>query len=587
MCKVKNQKIWRNIFFILGLLIVVCYAIPYLILGDNSYVQMHDQLDGEVLNYIYQAKYLFSNSSIIPEFMGGMNKIAMTPPAPLFVLIFKVFSPFASYVIIHMLCIGVAFSGMYFLLQKLSVKSGIAFLVAMLFCFLPFYPTYGLSIPGQAFLVLSFYHLYHNQNIKRSFIYIAIYALASSFTLTGFAILMCGGIYLIYLLLRNKKKEFLISFFGVLILLGVYIITNFSLLINLLNPNSDFVSHRVEMVLHSSPSILKLFWNLFIYGISYAEAYQKLIFIFIILILSIYGISLLLTRIFKTKQIMSQTQINLIKQIGFLLLFCVILSMIGAILQSEGIVGIRENMGGFVKTFQFSRVLWLAPTAWYLMLGLSLQLAVEKIGNGKTLMKAICVMIPVFILTNGIYKANPIYHNLRLWLYPNTYDMLTWKDAYAEDVFAQIDSYIGQDKSTYKTVSLGIYPSAALYNGFYCLDGYSNNYQLEYKHEFRKIIARELEKNEENRVYFDLWGNRCYLLTTETNGQMMIPKTSSLEFEHLDINCEQLIEMNAKYLFSSSKIVNAEELGLVLTREEPFVTDESYYQVWLYEIKSE
>ncbi|MBO5281674.1 MAG: hypothetical protein J6B43_00890, partial [Lachnospiraceae bacterium] len=60
-------------------------------------------------------------------------------------------------------------------------------------------------------------------------------------------------------------------------------------------------------------------------------------------------------------------------------------------------------------------------------------------------------------------------------------------------------------------MSLGITPAAALYNGFYCLDGYSNLYPLEYKHEFREIIARELEKSEGVRVYFDAWGNRCYL----------------------------------------------------------------------------
>lgn len=42
-------------------------------------------------------------------------------------------------------------------------------------------------------------------------------------------------------------------------------------------------------------------------------------------------------------------------------------------------------------------------------------------------------------------------------------------------------------------------------HGFYTVDGYSNNYPLEYKHRFREVIAAELEKNEEVRVYFDLW----------------------------------------------------------------------------------
>ena len=65
-------KFKDKICILMGLLIVSIMIIPYFILGTNSYVEIHDQLDGEVLNYIYHAKY-FLKGNRIPEFMGGMS----------------------------------------------------------------------------------------------------------------------------------------------------------------------------------------------------------------------------------------------------------------------------------------------------------------------------------------------------------------------------------------------------------------------------------------------------------------------------------------------------------------------------------
>lgn len=58
----------------------------------------------------------------------------------------------------------------------------------------------------------------------------------------------------------------------------------------------------------------------------------------------------------------------------------------------------------------------------------------------------------------------------------------------------EIDDAIGRDKSTYRVAHLGISPAPSLMHGFYTVDGYSNNYSLEYKHRFREVIAAELEK---------------------------------------------------------------------------------------------
>ena len=87
---------------------------------------------------------------------------------------------------------------------------------------------------------------------------------------------------------------------------------------------------------------------------------------------------------------------------------------------------------------------------------------------------------------------------------------MSFRDYYAIDVLDQVQEYLydnfGERPEDYRVVSLGIDPAAALYHGFYCLDGYSNNYSLEYKHRFRKIIAPELAKSEYLEDNFDHWG---------------------------------------------------------------------------------
>ena len=142
----------------------------------------------------------------------------------------------------------------------------------------------------------------------------------------------------------------------------------------------------------------------------------------------------------------------------------------------------------------------------------------------------------------------------------------------------------GQVKEEYRVASLGMCPAVALEAGFYTIDGYSNNYSLEYKHEFRKIIEKELEKCPEMQVYFDTWGSRCYLFTEESQNYCYLAKGADFRYQKLELNTEKMKELGCKYLFSAAEIEkgNAGRLGLKLFGV--FETEESYYRVWVYEL---
>lgn len=57
-----GQKLHR-VWFFLGLAAVAVMAVPYLLLGEDAVINYHDQLDGELIAYILQARHLFRGTA--------------------------------------------------------------------------------------------------------------------------------------------------------------------------------------------------------------------------------------------------------------------------------------------------------------------------------------------------------------------------------------------------------------------------------------------------------------------------------------------------------------------------------------------
>ncbi len=123
-----------------------------------------------------------------------------------------------------------------------------------------------------------------------------------------------------------------------------------------------------------------------------------------------------------------------------------------------------------------------------------------------------------------------------------------------------------------------------MYNGFWTINGLGNNYSLDYKHRFRKIIAKELEKDEWIHNYFDRAGSRCFLYCHELGKQCLCTKHHPIRrVEHLEIDTVALRQIGAEYILSAVDIVNYKSLGLKL--ERVFERDDSPWQIYLYSIE--
>ncbi len=614
----KLWEIWNHIrrkdavWVLLGLLAVSLIALPYAVLGEGCYVQVHDQLDGEVLNYMYQARYL-GRGNVIPQFMNGMDKASMLPPAPLGVLLYKFFSPFTAFAVMHWLCLLAGFLGMYALGKKLGLRATVSWAVGCVFCYIPFYPVYGLAALGQPMLTLCGLRLAEeteSKTVKRRrwagcYLGIALFAACSSLTLVGYVWVAAGLLWTAYLALRGKRGKTgygpaLRVGGGTLTLLATYLVLNADLLRSF--TGKGFATHRQEMVLRTAGHPLASLRELFFSGGSYSPVYSAGILAAAVLL----ALAVLLCR---DKKSGASGRLGAAWSLIGLVCLCALL----AVLWNCGqVVSLRLSVGGMVTYFQADRIYWCFPFMWMLVLGHVLE-GVCLLGECRTvsagagtreegglsagrtwdrqwprLAACICCLLLLGIEGFQILRDSTLNKNMRLMLLDG-YRQVTWESIFMEDVFSRIDGAIGEDKEKYSVVSLGIYPSVALYHGYTCADGYSNNYDLKYKHRFRGVMARELEENEETRRYFDEWGNRLYLAGAPYGINGMVAKGQS-GYVDLDYDLDAMNALRIRYLLAAAPVElspasrEQTDLTLELVEGSPFTEENAYYQVWLYRI---
>jgi hypothetical protein len=127
-----------------------------------------------------------------------------------------------------------------------------------------------------------------------------------------------------------------------------------------------------------------------------------------------------------------------------------------------------------------------------------------------------------------------------------------------------------------------MHPSVTEFNGFYTLDGYLSTYPLSYKLQFRRIIAKELDKDATIRDYFDGWGNRCYVFTSEFGIDSLFPGKDHKILHNLQLDTGQLRAMGGEYVISAAYIENSEQHGLRF--EKQFSSPGSFWDIYLYEV---
>lgn len=573
----KQNKIW----FLAGMAAVLAAVLPVLLLGEDAIFTYHDQLDGEVIAYCLQARHLFQGS-ILPEFMNGASKTALTLPAPACVLLFL--TQDACLGLTVMLAAGrlTGYVGMTLLAGEVTKNHRAAVLTGVLFAWLPFLPVYGLSQFGIPLLFWGILQLRKGRHTAGVYLYTALFGLTSSLVLVGFGLLGMGVLWLLWCLWR-ERESLRRSLCAWLLLLAVYVAENLRLLAELFGSGQGAVSHKTEYAL-TAASFREELVQYLTRGGQHSEDYHLLLVAFALA-------AGLLGFLRRTPGIR-----RLQRAIAVCLGWNVFFALAAACWNSAPGVLLRGRLSA-LGAFQLDRLLWIAPCFWYLLFACGLTVCLESCsgadaGRGIRIAgRASAGVLTLAALVTGgqILLEGDVKLNVQKLRNPD-YGILSLREYYALGVMEQVEAYLrettGQEQEEYRVVSLGIDPAAALYAGFYCLDGYSNNYSLEYKHAFREILTPELERSDYLRAYFDEWGNRCYLFSSECPGYYTIEK-GGFYFQDYRLDTEALARLGGNYLFSAAYIANAQEQGLQLMREEPFETEESYYRIYVYRVKEQ
>lgn len=190
-----------------------------------------------------------------------------------------------------------------------------------------------------------------------------------------------------------------------------------------------------------------------------------------------------------------------------------------------------------------------------------------------------------FMILSTLNNDNEIRYFVKKTIFPNNNSISqpSLGEFYDKKLFDQIEGSIANNKrNEYKIVCLGIFPSVLEYNGYHTLDSYIQEYPLSYKHQFREIISKELDKSEDLKDYFDNWGSRCYIFSSELNRDYLWGKERDGKVTNLEISTEKLKELDCSYIFSAVEIENHENLNLQLIGE--YTTSESYWNIYVYKV---
>lgn len=549
----------RNILLFLIFSLLLMYLLPFFVMGENSYIRIHDNLDSNVVWFkiLAESGQIFDNSnSVIQSFMGGTPRISFGSEFNFILWLYYFFEPFLAYVINIFLIHLIAFLGMYLLLKKYIFNSSEQYfyllLISLLFALLPFWPSGGLSVAGLPIATYSFLNFRNRTQSKYDFLILFLIPFYSSLVLSFMFYISLLFMFWIYDFIQGKRNYIFLA--SIFIFSLLYLLVEYRLVQSIL-VGSNFISHRVERLelYVDFMTAIKHSVRHIILGHSAHAASEHIFTIIIIIIAFVVQV--------KTKM--------LNKLFIILILLHFTISIWFGFWDYEGWREIKDKFKILLQ-LDLARYFFLTPLIWYVLLAVSVNEIIKT--TNKTIIN-IVISLLLFQVIFLFYKGE--------YIQEYKLSKISYSKFFAKKQFKEISDYIGLDHSEYRVVSLGMHPSIAQYNDFHTIDGYIALYLLEYKHIFRRVIAKELNKSEKLKKYYDNWGSRVYLFSSELQ-KNYLNTNENIKNINIEFDYKELLKMNCKYVFSAVKINNEKVNHIEFLKK--FDSQESAWTIYLYKV---
>jgi hypothetical protein len=551
--EIKKER--RLILF--ALLVLAIYLSPLFILQENAHIRVHDNLDSNLAWYkvLAESGEMFGAiDSSIPQIINGVPRNTFGTEYSIIVWLHAIFPTMIAYGISQALTRVVAFWGMYLLLKRHFLPGEqwlfLQVATALAFALTPFWPSGMLSTLGMPLALWAFLSIRNGEGTTREYIVLTLLPFYASIVLGFFFFLSAMGILWLVDVMRGRgwNLRFLLA---IAYMTVIFMLVEYRLVYSFLfstEPNS-----RDEYFHAALP-----FWRAVRLTIkNYVLGHTHVMTVHGLIILPVTFIAF----IFVCKR-------KLWKQNRLFVFFFILnflLSLWYAFWFYKGWLPLTKIFH-FMDTFNFARYHFLRPMVIYVDFALALMILSKQ---GLSWSKTAKVLAVLQILVLGLFNDEIIYHKKP-----------TVKEFYAVELFEEVKAHIGLEPKDYRVASIGIHPAISQYNGFYTIDTYNNFYPLTYKHQFRKLIEKELDKNKTIRKYFDTWGGRCYIFTAQFGKRYMIKKDSKRQLKDFEFNTEVFKEMGGRYIFSAIPINNAEKNKLTL--EKVFESKSAAWKIYLY-----
>ncbi len=546
----KSLKQVSKLHLVPGIIITI-YFLPYIILGENANILIHDNLDSNIawVKILLDNNLAFANPNItVHQIFDGLKLANLYAYSDLSLFIFKIFGIYDGYVINKVIMCLVAYFGMFFLLKNYykthNKNDFIIISVSLLFSLLPFW-SFQISVSGIPLVFYAFINILKRDYRIKNWIIIVFYGSYSSLVLTGIFIFFILGSILVYDFYKNKRIN--IKFILASILLGcVYLISHYPVISNFLVCN-DVVMHRNEFY-KSSIGLLEALNNsfrIFAEGQNHAHSRHMIFLIFFIIFVS---------------------RIKFDNTTKLLISFLVLTSLFYGLKDYHYFQPIVKKFTEKIP-LQLQRFHTLHPFVWYLLLAIVLQRFNLTCKKDKIIVYTILIIQFIFLVTQ-----HELIYNINKPTYAQFYD---------KELFDKVKSTINEPVEQYKIANVGLHPAITQFNGFYTVDGYVTNYPLKYKNKFRNVIEDEINRDEGIKSYFDNWGSRCYAFSSELKRKFL--NNNHKEIEYLLFDYSALKNLGCKYIISTTSIntTNNTELSYIskLTGE--------YWNIYIYKIISD
>lgn len=564
--KKEGLGIFHMKYFWIGIIILISpYSIWYF-LNTDSYITIHDNLDSEMvyIKLLLESGNLFGFNlhGKIPQIMNGIERSFMRSGFNFTFVLFKFLPPVFAYITNHLIVHLIGFIGMYLFSKKYLLKGNeiLAASISLCFGFVSYYHVpFGISIAGQPLLLFAFLNLLEPKPKVYNWFIILLFPFYSFLpvTLPFFIPILIG--FGIWNYRQTGKIPYLFSV-GVIGLCFINVMVEFNIVYSTFF--GDVVSHRTEFNKAVSPdyfTIKELLSTIF-------DEIKKTHYHSGFFITTPIIFALLLRRIFQNKYD---------KKIKLIIWHILGVTIWGFLIKY---VMFTEGHPNFLDSFNVDRFYYLLPFLWLILLG---RLLVDFDWN-RFIQKTSGIVILVITGYNIINGNDELIKNFEI-LKSEQLLVPTYSQYYDTILFEEIERTIGTENvKSSNVLCLGFVPNIAQLNGFNTLDSYQNNYSLEYKHQFRKIIKEEIDRSEYIRKYFDEWGSRCYAFTLDLLANDLVGKESDIKIHDLKFDFEQIKRMNGRYIISAVAIQNVNPQELVFLQE--FRSNSSFWQFYVYEI---